>query len=616
MLVSGVALMAGALASSGAQAQCTGTGTEYFPFGSGSGVNALTSVISTVNTAFLSNGSAFVSAPSAAPDAQGGGVWVKTVGGSIDTQANSSFGGTITVPYFVPVPPGTGTPTPRGIDVDANSSCRTKVQQDFGGFQAGHDIALLNSGNSGMNWHFGALAGYVETDFGDKTPGGTLSGKFEVPFAGLYSTFSKGNFFADAQGRLDYFQGGLTDPANGIQNRRLDARGYSLTGNMGYRFDLGSNWNVEPSVGGVISRTWVDPLDIAGTILPPGAGGTSMPGTVQMQAVESELGRVSVKVGTSAALGNGIVAYPFASASVFHEFAGNVTASVAPGPGSVFAIDGNLTVGRIGTYALFSAGSAFQVADTGWLSFARVDYRTGDNIQGISVSGGLRYQINPDAGGLKEAGSSKDSFSDGYSWTGPYVGVSAGSTWGNMRWHGEPFELEADNAGVLAGGQIGYNEQVGRLVWGVEADYGASNARGVTNCSVISTIYGCEDNVKTLGSVAGRLGYTFGRALFYGKAGWAFGEVASGQHLNNSALASQGFTPSYSNTFWEGGWTAGGGMEIALTDAWSAKAEYMYYEFSNKMSGVGLKSNADGDSVKVGINYHLGRGGDTNASLK
>ena len=87
-----------------------------------------------------------------------------------------------------------------------------------------------------------------------------MNGNFNVPFAGLYTAFSKGNFFADAQARLDYFQGELTDQANGISNERLDARGYSVTGNMGYRFDLGGNWSAEPSVGGVFSRTWVDPL--------------------------------------------------------------------------------------------------------------------------------------------------------------------------------------------------------------------------------------------------------------------------------------------------------------------------------------------------------------------
>ena len=92
----------------------------------------------------------------------------------------------------------------------------------------------------------------------DLSPGGTLSSDFQVPFAGLYTAFSKGNFFADAQARFDYFQSELNDPnANGIFNQRLDARGYSITGNAGYRFDLGGNWSLEPSVGGVYSSTSV-----------------------------------------------------------------------------------------------------------------------------------------------------------------------------------------------------------------------------------------------------------------------------------------------------------------------------------------------------------------------
>ena len=98
MLVSGLALMAGVLASSGAQAQCSGNGIqENFPFGAGGSVNALTSVISTANTAFMNNGSPFVSAPAAVPDQQGGGIWIRTVGGTVETQANSNFSGSFSL---------------------------------------------------------------------------------------------------------------------------------------------------------------------------------------------------------------------------------------------------------------------------------------------------------------------------------------------------------------------------------------------------------------------------------------------------------------------------------------------------------------------------------------
>ena len=99
------------------------------------------------------------------------------------------------------------------------------------------------------------------------------------------------------------------------------------------------------------------------------------------------------------------------------------------------------------------------------------------------------------------------------------------------------YTIEPDNAGYLAGGQLGYNYQVGHFVWGVEGDYGLSNARGASSTvQPMAPFTSCEDDVNALGSVTGRLGYTFGRALFYGKGGWAFGEVSAGMHREQSQL--------------------------------------------------------------------------------
>ena len=85
--------------------------------------------------------------------------------------------------------------------------------------------------------------------------------------------------------------------------------------------------------------------------------------------------------------------------------------------------------------------------------------------------------------------------------------------------------------------------------------------------------------------------------------------------LNNNSnypSLSDGFhTGSGSN--WESGWTLGGGLEFALTDAWSARAEYMHYEFPEKtftIDGAGDQASvsAKGDLVTIGVNYHFSRG--------
>jgi outer membrane autotransporter protein len=626
-LVSGVALMAGLLASSGAQAQCSaGTGIEYFPFGAGSGLNALTSIISTVNTAFLNNGSAFVSAPSAGADQIGGGAWVRTVGGTVETKANTNFSGSFVY---------------NGATNTASGSCHTKVAEDFAGFQAGQDIALLNSGNSGMNWHVGLMAGVVGSGFHDQTPGsgngvpptgtpsGTLNGNFEVPFAGVYSAFSKGNFFADVQGRFDYYQAQLNDPnANSIYNQRIDARGFSLTANAGYRFDLGSNWNLEPSVGAVFSRAWADQFDVVGSYAGTyGGGGSSYPGAVQINRLDSELGRATVKLGTSVSSDDGrIVAYPFVVASVFHEFAGNATATVS-GTGT-YPVDwgaaGSLTTSRIGTYGQLGVGSAFQLADTGWLGYARVDYRTGDNIQGLSVNAGLRYQLNPDG---TTSSSLKDGAAKAYDWTGPYVGASVGSTWGNEAWTAQAPYTSRENvdfAGYLGALQAGYNYQVGRFVWGAEGEFGLSGARGGRpSTGALPELYSSEADVSALGMLTGRFGYTWGPALVYAKGGVAFGDVTAGGHLNIPWVNGTYVGNTGAETKWEQGWTYGGGMEVALSERWSAKAEYMHYDLGkdtfllqqaytdpntgNPVAATKYSVPTEGNLVQVGVNYHLGR---------
>src|SRR5687767_14835211 len=98
VVLGGAALLAGMIAAPGAWAQCTNTlpGTivggqpitaaSFLPLAQGSAVNSLVSVLSTINTAFLTNTTAFVSAPgNPAPNQQGSGAWVRGVTGSVDT---------------------------------------------------------------------------------------------------------------------------------------------------------------------------------------------------------------------------------------------------------------------------------------------------------------------------------------------------------------------------------------------------------------------------------------------------------------------------------------------------------------------------------------------------
>lgn len=607
----GAALVAGLLLPSGVWAQCTDTfGFTGFnipkagehqpvqnllPLGTGSSLAALTATINTVNTAFLTNSSAFVSAPGGAqPDQQGAGAWARGVTGSVDTKTTST--GTID-----------------GIITDpGKQTCHTTVRQDFSGFQVGQDISVLNEGGQGANLHFGLTAGAFETRTKDITPAGaytspnngipfitppgSLSENSQIPFVGMYAAFTKGNLFLDAQARWDFYQNSLSDPNNGLSGQRLDARDFSLTGNVGYQFQLPNTWFIEPSAGLVYSHIIIDPLNVAGVLtqnpLPPNFPYAR--GVVNINDVDSLLGRVSVRIGTSFTQSN-VTWQPYFTASVFSEFLGDVTAtSLEQGTGNP-AIDGlkltSTSSGGVGTYGQFALGTAVVLGNSGWLGYGRADYRIGENIEGWDVTAGLRYQFGP----TSAFGSIKDGptfVGPAYNWTGAYVGALAGTTWGDVRGHFLPPDpstaFKPDFAGTVFGGQIGYNIQSGSTVVGIEGDYAFANARGGVSCPN-AFFFTCEADVDALSFVTGRIGTTWGRALLYAKGGLAVGEVEATTKQNSPSPVIVGVNPPVAiplanpvaTTDWRLGWTVGGGMEFALTNRWSAKAEYMYYDLGS-----------------------------------
>jgi opacity protein-like surface antigen len=635
-ILGGAALALGMLGSSGAWAQCTdnfnyfgqvGGGpsvpiSQFLPLGRGSSLSALTSTINTVNTAFLTSTTAFVSAPGAPqPDQQGGGAWGRVIAGTADTTTNSTA--TLDVSRVSPpIAPATGT-----------QNCHTKTRQDYWGYQVGHDISILNSGGTGANWHWGVTAGYLEAKIKDITPGGsffqpafggvftTPPGSFsetaQIPFIGLYTAFTKGNFSLDGQARVDFYQNTLTDSLNGLSGQRLDARGFSLTGNAAYNIPLGSGWFVEPSGGVVWSRVQIDPLNVSGVPTPTNVIAR---GTVTVEDIDSVLGRATFSVGKTITGGH-IVWQPYFTASVFHEFNGDVTArSLLTGTNNT-NIDGyQLTMhssGGIGTYGQFALGTAAVLANTGWLGYGRVDYRTGDHIDGWSVNAGLRYQFTPPRLASIKDGPAVSVLT--YNWTGPYIGAYVGTTWGDEHWRfASGTGVQPDFAGTIGGGQVGYNVQSGRTVYGIEAEYGISNARGGVSCPNLF-FYTCEADLNQLTMLTGRAGVTWGRALFYAKGGLAAAEVTAGTHLNpSSTVVPNGpgpvlltLAPPATSSNWQLGWTVGAGMEFALTDRWSAKAEYMYYDlgkdtFTTFVGDPGTHVDTRGNTVRIGVNYHFG----------
>jgi opacity protein-like surface antigen len=597
---------------------------------------ALSGAIGSVNTAFLTQqGSAFVSAPAnPVPDQPGGGIWARTIGGQVNLKTTSNSTGVLTAP------------TSPALNTTQTTGCNNFQRENFAGVQVGADIARLNW--SGWNVHLGTTAGYLGAK---STDNNGFSDTFQVPFWGTYVVATKGRFFADLMVRQEFYNVSLNNVGLNYFNQPVGAHGYSISTSAGYNFDLSKGWFVEPSGGFIYSRTSIDSFNNGST--------TSIPGTIASNDVISEIGRLSLRGGKTIETPN-IIWQPFASASVFHEFAGNVTSAYTSLSNSAVVgvvpvtFSQTTSTSRVGTYGQYSLGLAGQIVNTGWLGFVRVDYRNGSNIDGWTGNAGIRYQFTPEmiaAVMPVKVKAPPRAFIGPTDWTGFYVGGFAGAAAGRT---GIGF-VGADPTtsgtkpyvfGGLGGIELGYNRQFSnQWVLGVEGDIGAANVHGggtAGSSNGVNPLVGglfagqvfspalftIQDKTNWMATVTGRVGYAWNRTLFYVKGGAAFEDSSlsaacifgpTGSSGGTIACLTPGranpgvgpfpgvagfSTPSYTRV----GGTLGFGTEFDLGRNWSAKTEYDFLSFGRHTvlatdGTTFLTDKSYISQVKVGLNY-------------
>ena len=174
-----------------------------------------------------------------------------------------------------------------------------------------------------------------------------------------------------------------------------------------------------------------------------------------------------------------------------------------------------------------------------------------------------------------------------FTWSGFYFGVNAGyafssddigitttgnaaNTISNVALNRRPGSLSYSLEGFTGGGQVGYNWQVGSIVFGVEADAAYMDLERTT--TFVSTTIGASgvgdrsvfnQSLDYLGTVRGRLGFTFSRFMVYGTGGFAYGDVSTRADFFSNAVGTPlQFTGSRSEI--ETGYAVGGGVEYAL----------------------------------------------------
>ncbi|MES2196991.1 MAG: outer membrane protein [Pseudomonadota bacterium] len=254
-----------------------------------------------------------------------------------------------------------------------------------------------------------------------------------------------------------------------------------------------------------------------------------------------------------------------------------------------------------------------------------------------------------------------------YSWTGFYLGAHAGYGWRNptvaftandpaafaISCGGNngstcvpPASFRGD--GVLGGLQAGYNWQFNQSgVIGAEADFAWTSMGGEATSTFLmqpllfppgTSTFRASEDVKWFGTVRGRLGWLpTSQLLIYGTAGFAYGRVDEDLNLNGQAgsnFVQGGFVhncgnPAAAPRCYVGsssriatGWAAGAGLEHALGNNVSLKAEYLYVNLGNVATSAAVSALLVGPNqtaasftashredfhvARVGVNYRFG----------
>jgi outer membrane immunogenic protein len=191
-----------------------------------------------------------------------------------------------------------------------------------------------------------------------------------------------------------------------------------------------------------------------------------------------------------------------------------------------------------------------------------------------------------------------------YNWTGFYVGGHIGGAFAGNN------SLTGSDGRFMGGIQGGADYQFAtNWVLGIEAQYSwlSNNNGGVLFPGGVLV----NSNSNQLGSVTGRLGYSFGPTLLYAKGGYAFKD-GDNAGATNGAGVPVAFTVDGNH---RDGYTVGAGLEYMFAPNWSAKIEYQYYNFgsgtftSGPVGLLGARFRDDENTVKAGLNYRFNWGG-------
>jgi|SRR5665213_971443 len=201
-----------------------------------------------------------------------------------------------------------------------------------------------------------------------------------------------------------------------------------------------------------------------------------------------------------------------------------------------------------------------------------------------------------------------------FNWSGPYVGLTAGymlatsQTTDYLNNGAGPLHAEGDPnpSGIFGGLYAGFNHKVSeRIVLGIEGDINVGSING-TDTSIVDASgplpsgFHHSDDIGLFGAGRVRLGLDTGSLMPYLAGGIAF----AGAHAN--LVHNSDISNNYQTLV---GWTAGAGLDYALTPHLAGRLEYRYTNYGS-LNGVfqnfpteAVQATFSSHTIQVGLAY-------------
>jgi len=176
-------------------------------------------------------------------------------------------------------------------------------------------------------------------------------------------------------------------------------------------------------------------------------------------------------------------------------------------------------------------------------------------------------------------------------WSGVYIGRRLGGAWSNISWgqDANPFStgagvaappntlLDFSPSGIMGGIIGGANLQIGQWIFGAELTFSGTDLSQSTKSPFFPATDTYSTNLDWLGTVEGRVGYSWDRVMVFGKGGWA--------GSNATLKVTSPVRGTASKSEFVDGWTIGGGVEYAAWNSVIIGIEYDYIALNLTSNG-------------------------------